>query len=372
MTEAAARPAVDVGLLVLATLLLAFSLLALLPAPTYRLWQLAIVATEWGLWLAPLGLLLLLGWRRSRTARVAALIGVVAAALLLSPAVRAVPAWRAASGTGVRGFASALVGGGGGTDVEPRRLRYGAPGGEPLVLDLYYPPSLGRTPPLVLVIHGGSWQGGDPTQLAALNHVLATRGYAVAAIGYRYAPRHRFPAQLEDVLAAIAYLKRRSLDLNVDASRIVLLGRSAGGQLALLAAYTAMDPAIRGAISLYGPTDLVWGWEHPSAPRIHDSRGILASYLGGSPDTHRQAYDDASPITFAGQAVPSLLVHGRRDELVSVEHARRLAAALEREARPHSYYELPWATHGCDYAVRGPCGQITRSAVERFLTSVLR
>jgi acetyl esterase/lipase len=360
----------DVALVLCAAALLAFSLLAILPAPTYRLWQAAIVATEWGFWLAPLGLLPLVGWRRSRAARAAALLGITAAALLISPIVRAAEVWRASSGSGFRALAGALVADHGG-EVEPQRLRYAAPGGEPLVLDLYLPPSRDRTPPVVVVIHGGSWQGGDPGQLPRLNSILAERGYAVAAIAYRHAPRHRFPAQLEDVAAALSYLKARSLALGVDADRIVLLGRSAGGQLALLAAYSLRDPSIRGAVSLYGPTDLAWGFEHPSAPRVHDSRGILAAYLGGPLDTHAAAYAQASPISFADAAVPTLLVHGRRDELVSVEHARRLARALDAAGRRYTYLELPWATHGCDFAFRGPCGQVTRVAIERFLRTAL-
>ena len=358
-----------------------FALLAVLPAPTYRLWQAAIVATEWGLWIAPLGLLPLFAWRRSRLTRVAALLGVAATILLLSPVARATSVWKTASRSGTRAFL-ATFGGDHGDPVEPRRLRYAAPAGEPLELDLYLPPSaqgtrLGATAPIdaapiVVVIHGGSWQGGDPGQLPRLNSALARHGYAVAAIAYRHAPGHRFPAQLEDVEAAVTYLKRRSRDLGLDGDRIALLGRSAGGQLALLAAYTLGDPSIRGAVSLYGPTDLAWGWANPSPPRVHDSRGILAAYLGGSPQTHAAAYTAASPIAFAADAVPTLLLHGARDELVSVEHARRLAAALDAAGRRYTYLELPWATHGCDFAFRGPCGQVTRVAVERFLDAVLR
>jgi acetyl esterase/lipase len=359
--------------------LFAFALLAVLPAPTYRLWQAAIIATEWGLWIAPLGLLPLFVWRRSRLTRVAALLGVVAAILLLSPVARATSVWKTASGSGTRAFL-ATFGGDHGDPVEPTRLRYAAPAGDPLELDLYLPPPPegtrpGGAPidaaPVVVVIHGGSWQGGGPEQLPRLNSVLAHHGYAVAAIAYRHAPGHAFPAQLEDVASAITYLKRRSRDLGLDGDRMALLGRSAGGQLALLAAYTLRDPSIRGVVSFYGPTDLAWGWANPSPPRVHDSRGILAAYLGGSPETHAATFAAASPITFAADAVPTLLLHGARDELVSVEHARRLAAALESAGRRYTYLELPWATHGCDFAFRGPCGQVTRVAVERFLDTVL-
>jgi dipeptidyl aminopeptidase/acylaminoacyl peptidase len=104
---------------------------------------------------------------------------------------------------------------------------------------------------------------------------------------------------------------------------------------------------------------------------VHDSRGVLAAYLGGSLDEARDTYRAASPITWAADAVPTLLIHGGRDELVSIEHSRRLSAALAAADRSHTFIALPWATHGCDFIFRGPCGQISRMAVERFLRSVL-
>ena len=142
---------------------------------------------------------------------------------------------------------------------------YARPDGTPLLLDLFHPADgAASTRPLVVIIHGGSWRGGDRKQLPALGEQLTQDGYIVAAISYRLAPANTFPAALQDVNAAVTWLKRHATDLRIDTTRIVLLGRSAGGQLALLAAYTRHDPAIRGVISFYGPTDLRWGWEHPT------------------------------------------------------------------------------------------------------------
>src|SRR5918992_733748 len=83
---------------------------------------------------------------------------------------------------------------------------------------------------------------------------------------------------------AVMSWQRLTTALPLDPQRLVLLGRSAGGQLALLVAYTAQDPAIRGVVSLYAPIDLRWGYAHPASPWIVDTRGILEGYLGGSPD----------------------------------------------------------------------------------------
>jgi acetyl esterase/lipase len=158
--------------------------------------------------------------------------------------------------------------------------------------------------------------------------------------------------------------------MGIDASRIALLGRSAGGHLALLAAYTLNDPAIRGAISFYGPTDLRWGWEHPANKLVIDSRATLNRFLGGTPADSAATYETASPVNYTLQAVPTLLIHGARDELVSVHHSEMLAEKLQRRGMPFVFVELPWATHGCDYFLRGPCGQISTWAVERFLLNV--
>jgi acetyl esterase/lipase len=222
-----------------------------------------------------------------------------------------------------------------------------------------------------VVVHGGSWQGGDSTQLTALNRYLAARGYVVAAINYRLLPDHPFPAAHDDLRAAIDYLKRNASALGLDPQRIVLLGRSAGGQLALLVAYTAGDSAIRGAIGIYPAIDLAYAYDHPSDPRLLDGRAVVSAYLGGTPDQVPAAYAAASPTSFAGpHSPPTLLIHGGRDELVSPTQSRRLAALLAQASRPHLLLELPWATHGCDAHFSGPAGQVSTYAIERFLAAV--
>jgi acetyl esterase/lipase len=221
------------------------------------------------------------------------------------------------------------------------------------------------------VVHGGSWQHGDSTQLAALNRYLAARGYMVAAINYRLLPDHPFPAGCDDLRAAIDYLRANAEAIGADPRRIVLLGRSAGGQLALLVAYTAGDPAIRGVIGIYPAIDLVYAYQHPSDPRLLDGPAVLRAYLGGSPEQARATYAAASPTSFvASNTPPTLLIHGESDELVSPAQSRRLAARLADAGRPHLLLQLPWATHGCDAHFSGPSGQLSTYAIERFLAAV--
>jgi acetyl esterase/lipase len=355
--------------------------------------MLAIGATEWGYVLALVALLPLLpGWRRSRSGRLGAALGLIAAVLAISPLLRAwmvarkLPAGLESAFGNVPArsgpdalprpaplVAMDLLRGISSPPVQPSSVVYLAREQQQLQLDLYQPREPRTASPGVVVIHGGSWQRGDSTQLAPLNGYLAARGYLVAAINYRLSPAHQFPAARDDVQAAIAYLKTNAAPLGLDAERLVLLGRSAGGQLALLVAYTARDPAIRGVISFYGWTDLRHNYAYPANPRVYDTRGIFEAHLGGSPDKVPALYDAASPINFVGPGLPpTLLIHGGRDELISLAQSEFLAARLAAVRQPHFLLSLPWATHGCDYNFSGPCGQLSTYAIERFLAAVTK
>lgn len=366
---------IGVSALIVASLLLAFSLLAVFPAPTYNLWKLRILVTECGHFIAPICLLTPLVWRRSRLSRVASVIAVIAACLLLVPMMSSLRILRSfpEPRPSVPRFMWSMYFGH--ESVVPPTFRtMAARNGAPLTFAYYAvggPVARVHAPPLVVMIHGGSWQSGSPSQLAPLTYHLTREGYAVASVTYRFAPHDTFPAQIEDVSDEIAYLRTRAAELGFDSSRITVLGRSAGGQLALLYAYTKHDH-VTGVISFYGPTDLTWDWGHPSRPRVHNSRRFLREYVGGPLDTHVAAYTSASPIAFAAHSsVPTLLVHGGSDDLVSVMNSRRLATVLLNAKHPATLVELPWATHGCDYIVRGPCYRISTLAVERFLREVM-
>jgi acetyl esterase/lipase len=370
------------------------SLLVILPAPTYRAFELEVGVTEWGDMLALIALLVFLpGFGRTVSGKIAALFGALAILLALSPLLRAREVAQAlpAQVTSAFGGRNPSMG----PDAAPRpsplvyrdlvtgvtsppiridSATYVIRDGKPLGLDLYRPAKpWGRPLPLVVVIHGGSWRGGSRGNLPALNRYLAARGYAVAAVSYRFMPANQHPAASRDVHAAIQFLKSNASRLGIDPTRIAIIGRSAGGQLALLEAYTAGDPAIRGAVAFYAPSDQVFGYENPSNPRVSNSTWILENFLGGNPRTKPEAYRTASPINFVSRStVPTLLIHGNKDELVSVVQSERLDAKLAAAQRPHYFLRLPWATHGCDYNFNGPCGQLSTYAIEIFLGEVMR
>lgn len=349
--------------------------------PAFPLWYLRLGITEWGHWLAPLAVLPALGrMRRALGWPLWVLsLAVVGAQLPLWQArqiARRLPAeLDAAFGpreTPVLPLTlMQLFSGRQPLQVAIQRHFYTNAAGQELPFDFYPALKANQAAPLVIVVHGGSWQGGNNSQLPALNHYLAQRGYAVAAINYRLAPQHPFPAARDDLEAAIRYLTVHADEFGIDAQRIVLLGRSAGAQLALLVGYTLHDPAIRGVVSFYGPTDLAWGYRIPANPLVLDSCATLENYLGGTPDHVAERYEQASPINAVGALTPpTLLIHGGKDEMVFDQHSFRLVARLQAANRPHLLLHLPWASHGCDANLYGPAGQLSCSAIEHFLAAV--
>jgi acetyl esterase/lipase len=372
--------------------LLALAAMTALPAPHPVLWGASVAATEYGYWLAIAALLPLIPTRRQTIAgRLGALCSLFAIPLLVLPVYRA-----RTTGTELQKTFDAEFG----KERRQRPPASGDPRPEPVVLqelvtplkippvrfeertfasyenqtltlDIYHPAYLHDAIPGVVVIHGGGWQRGDNSEFVALNAYLASRDYVVAAINYRLAPRWRFPAAADDVKTAVAYLKEHASEFPLDPSRLTLLGRSEGGQLALLAAYTAKDPSIRGVVSIYAPSDLAAAYAHPSPATLYDTRGLLERYVGGPPSSEQQAYFAASPINFVTAASPpTLLVHGARDQMIPAAQSARLDDRLRDAGVKHVFAELPWATHGCDKSFGGPCGQITMFAVERFLDAV--
>ena len=254
-------------------------------------------------------------------------------------------------------------------EVRPKSYTF-KPG---LTLDLYRRGDSTGQLPIIVVVHGGKWQFGDSNQLPALNHYLARRGYAVAAINYRKGPENPFPAARNDVIAAMDYLKAHAKQLSLDSNRIVLLGRSAGGQLALVVAFGVRDPAIRGVVSLYAPTDMIYSWENPGNPWVINAHKLLRNYLGGGPNEKPEAYGQASAMQLAhASAPPTLLLHGGRDELIWLHQSQRLSQRLTELNVQHLLVPLGWADHGFEANLWGPGGQIYLYVLERFLASVLR
>ena len=169
------------------------------------------------------------------------------------------------------------------------------------------------------------------------------------------------------------YLREHAAGLRIDPRQFVLLGHSAGGQIAEAVAYGAHDPTIRGCIAFYSPADMHYAYEFARADDILNSLRLVRQYLGGTPTEVKSNYDSASGILLAEKdSPPTLLIHGFRDELVWFRQSVRLDARLTALGTPHYFVRLPWATHAFDFNIHGPGGQISTYAVETFLAAVTR
>jgi len=251
-----------------------------------------------------------------------------------------------------------------------RGVVFAEPAGQKLTLDLYRPMS-DHPLPVVIQIYGGAWRSGDPSDDTRSASTLARAGYLVVAIDYRHAPQFHWPAQLDDVRAAIAWLQSNASQYGGDIQRLALVGRSSGAQLALVTAYTGTDH-IAAVVSFYGPTDLEDGWRNPPSPDPLPVRPALETFLGGTPDEVPRLYEAASPVTYVAKGVPpTLLVYGARDHIVEARFGRELNSRLQAVGASSILLEVPWAEHAFDL-IPGLSYRITLPYVERFLAAHLQ
>ncbi|MBD1849998.1 alpha/beta hydrolase [Leptolyngbya sp. FACHB-711] len=241
-----------------------------------------------------------------------------------------------------------------------------------LTLNLYRPAAAGLHPTIV-VIYGGAWQNGTPANDETFSRYMAAQGYTVVAIDYRHAPQFRFPAQLEDVQTALSFIQAQAEALEVDRQRVALLGRSAGAHLALMAAYGQSPLPIRAVVDYYGPTNLLEGYNKPPVPDPIDTRAVLRSFLGGSPDQLQELYQAASPVNqIQPNLPPSLLVYSGRDHLVQPRFGRQLYEKLQASGNRAVWLEIPWAEHAFDAVFQGVSNQLALYYTERFLAWAFR
>lgn len=370
---------------ILIVLLFLVSLLCVFKAFTYHLWITAILVSEFPwIFLIITGGLLVLGIAPQKFQLIGNVLAAMALLLFCYPIISASMVSRSLHENLKMNFGSVdekdlkstpfsfsqMITGIGSKQVTYQTFVYKSFDNLDLTLD-FYPSQLKGKKPCVIVIHGGSWASGDSQQLPELNSELAKKGYHVASINYRLAPKYQSPAPKEDIQDVLKYLRIHSEEFQIDTNRFVLIGRSAGAQIAMISAYTSNDPGIKGVVSFYGPADMVWGYSLPSNPLIMNSRKVMEDYLGGTYEQVPQNYVASSPAhAVSNSAVPTLMIHGKNDVLVAYEHEIRLSKKLDEHQIPHYLLSLPWATHGTDYTLNGPGGQLSTYAVEYFLKSV--
>lgn len=229
-------------------------------------------------------------------------------------------------------------------------LTYAIHGGEELKLDLALPDGDDGHLPLIVLIHGGGWQRGSRFDLREGIQDLARRGYAAASVSYRFTPKHRWPAQLEDVEAAVRWLRANAKKHRIDTRRVGAAGYSAGGHLSILLGVIPRggengDAGVDVVGNYFGPTDI-------SAKVFSDYVDrLIADLAGGTREERGSVYRDISPATRVTRAsAPVLTFHGSSDPVVPVEQARVLHRALDAAHVPNRLDILEGLGHGWDGA----------------------
>lgn len=235
----------------------------------------------------------------------------------------------------------------------------------------FYSASPAMNAPVIIVIHGGGWNGGDRSQMDHFNRFLAQKGYNVIAMDYSLAPEFQNPQQVVDVGNCLAYLTAHQQEMGLNMSRVVLLGRSAGGQIALQSAYSQGLSNIKGVIAFYTPADMVWGYSLSVDNAVLKSKTLISQYVGGTIEENPEKYQAATAMSYVKpNTPPTLMIHGLKDNMVAYEHNLHLIETLKPAGVPHYLLTLPWATHGADYHLNGPSGQLSSYAILYFLQSV--
>lgn len=257
-------------------------------------------------------------------------------------------------------------------------LTYSRPGGQALQVDLCVPPGNGPFP-AALLVHGGGWMGGERAQAARpLRSRLTRAGFAWLAVQYRLAPGVRYPAPVDDVVAALRWTRSQARRWRLAPDRLALLGESAGGHLVVDAAATwcgaeervgdggaAPEGCPAAVVALFAPVDL-----EADADRRAGLSASMRALLGREvfDASAREALRAASPIRRLRRGLPPfLLVHGTADMSVPFDQSTRLRRALEDLQVPCELMAVPDAPHGTrrfDEARPGWADEVTRWLLE--------
>jgi acetyl esterase/lipase len=231
-------------------------------------------------------------------------------------------------------------------------VTYLTAGGQELKLDVYRNRDIASPKPTLVYIHGGFWAAG--TKEGSLGSILPwmEMGWNVVNVEYRLARVALAPAAVEDCLCALKFLNAQAKTHNIDPARIVVMGESAGGHLALMLGMTpepeGLDRECAGGsmprpaaiINWYGITDVNDVIDGPH-------RANAAMQWFGSMPNRTEVARRVSPLTYVRAGLPPILtIHGDADPTVPYEHAVRLHLALNKVGTPNQFHTVPGGKHG--------------------------
>jgi len=217
------------------------------------------------------------------------------------------------------------------------RVAYGADPNQ--FLEIRLPPTPGPHS-VVLNIHGGYWRAMyDLAYAGHLCQALRAAGVATFNVEYRRVgnPGGGWPGTFDDIRSAYRFLRQEHSRFHLDLDRLVVMGHSAGGQLALCLA--AHEISLHNVISLAGVVDL------KQAYALHLSHDAVAEFLGGNPAQVPEHYREADPMALSIPQARQWLLHGREDETVPPEFSRNYVAHKKKAGESAQLLEIPKAGH---------------------------
>jgi acetyl esterase/lipase len=226
---------------------------------------------------------------------------------------------------------------------------FGKGGDLDLHLDIYRPPPGTEKRMATIHIHGGGFTGGNKEMLVERASPFATLGYVAVAVQYRLVGQAKWPAQIEDVKAAIRWVRAHAKTLGVNPDLIGLVGHSAGGQLALFASGTQNRPEFEGTGGTPGAGTQVVSCcaYYPSTEVRPRADGSAANLLPAGSD--EAAHRAASPLTYIAKGFPpTVIFHGTADTTIPLENSERLFKQFRDAQVPVEFHAFEGVPHSFD------------------------
>ncbi|TDE01280.1 alpha/beta hydrolase [Flavobacterium hiemivividum] len=222
----------------------------------------------------------------------------------------------------------------------------------PLQLDVFMPNTNKKNYPTIIMIHGGGWKSGNKSHLFPMAEKLAEKGFICVTVAYRLSPEAKYPNGIYDIKKAIQFIKENHQKIQVDTTKLAILGCSSGGQMAVLVGTTNLNPKFQDLESNYKSSvavqaiidiDGILAFHHPES-----KEGEMAAFwLNGTSIENKKNWIEASALTHVDQNTPPTLFinsqydrfHAGRDDMVAVLKQNAIPYQIEIiENSPHTFW----------------------------------
>lgn len=236
-------------------------------------------------------------------------------------------------------------------------IEFAKPGGFSLTLDAYVPDGAGPFP-TVIIVHGGGFARGDKqTYVPPLFEPLSQAGFAWFTINYRMHPQFKFPAPIEDIEAAIRFVKAHAKEYKVDLSRVVLMGESAGGALvSFVGAQNKSAIKLAAVVPFYGVHDWQQRAEEEAAGKVGPSiwREFFSVPAGNSPEAIKRMKEVSAASYIKKGLPPFLLIHGTEDTQVYYQQSVVMQQRMKKAGNVCDLITVTGGPHGMGVITKFP------------------